>query len=557
LQRIDDVTTVVGEKLPGARRTLAPLVASTIAPGAILEGPGGYAIAVELSERVEQELETHLSNRKGLPLFGGTRQLSQRLWAHLGAEGLQIAQSRRSICELALHKYARWPQRDVRAALPVWNESTINPLVRLLALSELYGDCLAARRRLAKGEVNEATGIPGNWIRPASPDSDSNELIQRRDERAARNDNVFSEWATLEPATWSEGAERVLAAELADPVSIGLEYEKFDSQFPRAPVEIRVVAANMFEHVTTTGFLHDLTETRRQLEFHDTVLRATRGVSLAGMEVALELATTRVLESNPNEELDEMARHGYFFAPALTDKDVRDAYRARSTRQGSAWDATNPDEVIQSLQYLDASHQNSSLDNPVASRPIRTIGERMLYDALHARIPNALLWDLDLSQDLQKKVSTRFEHDVHRRLGRFGDQPWNAAHELRSGGTTITDVDASVIIDGGTLVVVDCYSSPWSPALDQGSHSATRNREERLRLKKVPEWERKWETIRGKHPNLLPDRVQRVVPVVVTAGVEWIASLDPAIWFNNAVPKACTIGELEKLLESGSFDPIG
>ena len=99
----------------------------------------------------------------------------------------------------------------------------------------------------------------------------------------------------------------------------------------------------------------------------------------------------------------------------------------------------------------------------------------MLYDAVHVRLPNPLLWSVQFDEASRAQLARRFESDAHVHLAPFGSQPWPVGKNLSVDGEKFTDVDASVVIND-LLVVVDCYNSRWTPDLDLGSHAVTRNR---------------------------------------------------------------------------------
>ncbi|MGB3411462.1 MAG: hypothetical protein WBA45_09700 [Microthrixaceae bacterium] len=112
----------------------------------------------------------------------------------------------------------------------------------------------------------------------------------------------------------------------------------------------------------------------------------------------------------------------------------------------------------------------------------------------------------------------------------------------------ITDLDASVVIDD-VLIAVDCYSSAWTPAHDRGDHRATRNRSDNL-IQKLRDWDDKWRRIAADPPTEIKRRgVRSVVPVVATAGAEWLASDDSDLWITAAIPRICTIAELTQVID--------
>ena len=136
---------------------------------------------------------------------------------------------------------------------------------------------------------------------------------------------------------------------------------------------------------------------------------------------------------------------------------------------------------------------------------------------------------------------------VHARLAELGIQPYPSGVRFRRGDKTeITDLDASVVIDG-VLVAVDCFAAPWRASLDDGDHATTRNRAEAIELK-LRAWDLKWQEVVSAESQLLTDEITHVLPVVVTPGPEWIRSADPDLWFTSGRPRICTVTELRDQL---------
>lgn len=177
-------------------------------------------------------------------------------------------------------------------------------------------------------------------------------------------------------------------------------------------------------------------------------------------------------------------------------------------------------------------------------------GSVLLYDLANASLFRPLFIEQVLSQAERQEFAKDFEVRTHARLADLGSQPWPSGRRLRVGSAELTDADASVQI-GSLLVVVDCYSSPWTKDLDVGSHRAVRNRAANL-IAKLEKWQDQWRDIAASHPGLLPEGVETILPVVVTSTAEWIPSEDRHLWLDPAIPALLTVTELHAFLQSGA-----
>lgn len=545
---IDEITTQVGLLLAPERQRLWRQTESHLTGERAWSGQDGYASAMALSAVLESNFEEHLNNRNGLKLFAGMRQLSQRLWSHMGTRADEFVGARRSVADLALHRYAKWTPVEASWSMPTWDPGSLGALVRFFVLAEVYSDLVAARRRLGKGAKIQVVGGTDIWFRDVERDSMANRLIGSIDERQRRDPNVFSSYAALNYDAGVQG-DRILAAEWADPADIGHDYEMLGSLPPQMR---KGITPSFFERVATAGYLQDMQVVRETFSVYSEALEATHGISLLDIECALDIASSKVIAAWTEPRLLNL--HGFELAPWPTPQDIVNALMVSRMTGLNAWTGVTPTRVIAALSFLDSADQVAELDNPMAYRPLRRMGDTMLYDAIHARIPNALLWQLDLPQKTQKRFASEFEASVHHDLGQFGTQPWPSGKALKSDGVQLTDVDASVVLDE-LLVVVDCYSSPWTPELDGGSHSQVRNRGENLQTK-YDEWVRKWKRIADNNVHLVPTGVERILPVVVTAGTEWINSDAEDRWFTDEIPRVCSAHELRTLLSDSALKAL-
>jgi hypothetical protein len=78
-----------------------------------------------------------------------------------------------------------------------------------------------------------------------------------------------------------------------------------------------------------------------------------------------------------------------------------------------------------------------------------------------------------------------------------------------------------------------------------------RNRANNL-VAKLEKWQRQWAGIAAHHPDLLPDGVEFILPLVVTATPEWIPSDSAHLWLGPTVPALLTVAELHGFLSAGN-----
>lgn len=130
-----------------------------------------------------------------------------------------------------------------------------------------------------------------------------------------------------------------------------------------------------------------------------------------------------------------------------------------------------PASLSRAFDHMVASPTLLDLTNPTVRRPLLQIGlSKYVYDLTAVSLFSPLWVERGLSEDQRQTLTKGFESRAHNMLARLGEQPWTTGRALKAGSRVLTDVDASIQI-GDLLVVGDCYSSPWSHALDVGTHS--------------------------------------------------------------------------------------
>lgn len=296
------------------------------------------------------------------------------------------------------------------------------------------------------------------------------------------------------------------------------------------------------EIVCRQGIRHDAAEETAAAAPYDTALRRIHGFGVSDLDRVLRAVSGVVFRTWPRCPRT-LERHGFVVTPKPGEDDIRGvdppSGRDEATANCTFWSA---------LDFLDAGRRPPALDQPLLRRPLRRLGPFVLYDCVDLGPVGPLLWDIPLDDTIRRRLSREFERGVYELIGRLGSQPWPPGRLVRHGGKHITDVDASVQIDD-VLVVVDCYSSPWSPKLDSGSHAATRNRGHHL-LDKLDKWDGQWRDIVQQRILAFPQGTSSVLPVVVTSGPEWVPSAAETYWLTATMPRICTAEELERYLRT-------
>jgi hypothetical protein len=519
--RIETMTTAIGHDLPREHSAADRVVERVLADGQQLAGQEGFQLLTSLCCEVEREFHECLQGLNGLDTFEGVRRISGRLWA-TNPTGREIAV--RSVCELAIHRYCDWsevrlPSREPRP----WKVAELGLLARLITLGDLYANALATRRWVGKGATSIVTGP--DFHMETIPDARIERLVALRDQRSHSDPNplatIGAHWRRVAPL---DQDRQIILARLFDAGQRTINFPSPD----------RLV--DWDNYVTVEA----------EIELLSAMSAGLPGFNLRDLHFALDCAATAAQAAWATPPIT-LVQSGYVLARSLPwDALVEVVERARAGYLPHFQNVT-VEATARALDFLDAGITNTDLDVPLAQRPLRRMGNHMLYDALHVHIAGPLLWDLRLPDRNQDQHARAAERAVHAMLAKYGPQPWPSGRKLRSAGAVLTDVDASVTI-GDTLIAVDCYASPWSADLDRGVHSATRNRLANLR-RKLSQWDRRWSDIAQHHSRLLPPNVRSIVPVVVSTFAEWIDDdSDPKEWLEPEVPRICTAHELEGAL---------
>lgn len=368
------------------------------------------------------------------------------------------------------------------------------------------------------------------------------DLITLRDGRVQANSNLMAQFAGVLPDVDDLAVDgRVIASEY-------IPFEDIAPYFgPNPPnggaphstvTGLGIQFVTPLDLVCRSGSLAFLPERTAHLSRLDDELLAQHGFGASDIDAVLECLTAKVIEQGPPPWTFEDL--GLAVLPVPTDDELTAV--AAATADPKARTLTL-DSLRAAIRFLDSGLHPVPLSLPPQQLPLRQIGNAVLYDGLHLQTAPTSLWGVTLSIPVEQKLRKDFEEDVHAAIGNLGAQPWPQGRNLRRpDGTLLTDADASVQI-GDLLVAVDCYGAVWSPLLDEGNNSQTRNRADRV-AKKLRDWREVWDDIAINYPDLLPNGVTQVLAVVVTPGAEWIASWDEDLWLTATTPAICTVGEL-------------
>ena len=412
---------------------------------------------------------------------------------------------------------------------------------------------MAARRRAAKGQPLTVTSIVPFHI---DFDDDTNgiaTLIELRDARI-NNDNVLAPFAGFLESQGEDHTHRIVVAELVPTT-------EFDPYFSGNPPSRDVVlpsgsglglrVVDQLDRVCRAAWLANVEQRTAHLSLLDEDLLERYGFGVADIDAAMECLSAKVMAAGWFPYTFEM--HGFEVVAMPSEDELSEAASVTVDSNGRR---LTSDSILAALRYLDCGVHPIPLEQPLLQLPLRRIGEFVLFDGLHVQTSPAILWEADPSQSVRQRIEKRFETLVHGRLGEHGAQPWASGKKIkRPDGSILTDVDASVQIDE-LLVVADCYGSPWRASLDAGTHAQTRERVERL-ADKVSKWQEQWAEIPANHSDVLPAGVAEVLPVVVTAGAEWIASANGNLWLDAKTPVACTTDELIGHITARAGAPAG
>lgn len=543
--RIFSLTTQVGQELDADRRPQAyvnRVLSRYLSEGQVLDGELGAQTLLLLLQALSRELEQLLRRKPGPYLLQDERHVSQRLWTKQALIGSDVSAATRNTAEAAIRRFASFTNIGPRSA---W---TTDPrtIARLLHLAELFSNALAMYRRVCKGQLVTIRSPVDFDAKPDDEDSEIGSLIAIRDRRAHQYTNLLGPLGQLSETSDVDGPIEVLAAEWSDPRNIVTAGRRW------AEREL-VHGTQIPEHdaLVTTGYLAGVSDLLTALEpFDDALLEQVgcRSTDILWMMHIFALFATR---GEPQDVDVRVVTSGLLRASWPKSHDLwllcNLIEEATTTKHTPTVKSLN-----RAADLLVSTPAAASLTDPLCQQPIIRTRGGFLYDSIAANgLTRIIVSQVELSEPMRYGSTRMFENQVHAALGRLGPQPLPSGAELKRGGRSLTDVDASVLLEGHLLIVVDCYSSPWTEVLDRGDYRNTRNRSSSLRAK-LDAWDRKWRSIAtgGPVPSLLG--VDRVLPVVVTADPEWIDSSARSYWLDQDTPRMCTTAEISEWLTRGT-----
>jgi len=131
---------------------------------------------------------------------------------------------------------------------------------------------------------------------------------------------------------------------------------------------------------------------------------------------------------------------------------------------------------------------------------------------------------------------------------------WRKRGLLRGTDQSSREIDVGIIC-GDVLFVVDCFALARSLAFDKGKPEALSHRQEKLTAKlEQVDTLAQWLKAHPRGNNYdVPSQIRRLVPLVVSAFVEYIWTRDRGLWLTDHVPRVCTVSEFETILRSAEI----
>lgn len=555
---VDFVTTEVGKYLQAQNRNRdgrrARILCAHFKKGQHLAGDSGIAVVDAFASDIEERFRRVLRGADGLRRFYGLRTLSRRLWATsaydpTGAEARKIA-------EVAVQKYADW-SRPPQQTRYTWSRRDARGIGELLHLAEAHLGAMVDRRCLGKGQVLvvEDPVLDRRQTIDGRHNDRLEELMHLRDQRSWSMEDPLSSAGLTAPGEPQSTAQILLAKWVAVHDLRALQAGDESRQF-------RQVSPNrwMFSHDVMADWGHDHWAKQRleALEPLDDQLWDEMGCRFADVTALLDWLARGLAPPGEWDEVGpELARYGYLLAPWPTPQDLAGVPEHAHQLELEGWQRCSFEGVGNALERLTVQPAVLRLDDPLYRRPLVRVGGMMLYDALSVHVPDVVLHDHQPREDVRDAVTRVFEAQVHTRLGDLGGQPFEASWPVVIEGVEHTDLDASVVVDR-TLVAVDTYSVPWTSEQDRGDRRAVKRRHRAL-TSKLAKWTRKWDEVIAQPPEWLGELgIDGVLPVVVTAGAEWIESDKPGLWLvAGEVPRFCTAGELAEVCKTLDLRDLG
>lgn len=526
---IDRVTTGVGKRLKTRKANPASLpmriIRRHLPEGLTLGGPDGVARSRTMAEEAEEEMRKLIQRGDAFTLFHGLRSISPRLW--LASGEVSRGPTSRKVAELAVLKYGRWREgTDPRSRNVVISSKDVEVVGDLLCLGEVQTMGAAYVRRIGKGQVVD---LPAANIAIAGPTSGNrpqlDTLIDRLDQRNSANEDGLSDIGLVEGGTDDSVADIMVAV---------WTWPDTDMWDPWAGTFN--VAHDVIADVGRRRALHRVLEGTGPMRED---LIAVHGCDLPDVIALLDYLTVKVQAADVDVPVQAQC-HGYVVIDEPSPSAFPGIAKRAKGRGLEGADLVSEKGISSALKALTNTPEAIRLSDPTYRRPLTAVRGALIYDVLSCHIPQVLTHDMPVRQRRRQQMNESLEQQVHSRLADQGDQPLGPGSSVRVDGELITDLDASVIVDG-LLIAVDCFSKSWTSADDRGDHDAVARRLKAVK-RKYREWVKKWQRI-ASSPWLSAIGCSAVVPIVVTAQPEWIDELGAPWWSDDGNPFAVQTAE--------------
>lgn len=551
IQGVDDVTTYVGQRLDASRRAGGPLEAalcSELESGLRLEGKDGQERLQRARAQVEQLIAETLGKLDAMTMLLAARSVSPRVWTTLGPVGDEVQPGVRRTLELAIRKHCSW-KSTIRQmeALPSFLPSHLSALAKAFVYSEAYVGLMATERRVCKGQAHVVTKVAHLDFEAEGGLIDR--LIDIVDSRSFGAGDPLAPFGTVSNGGAPRGVPFILGADFVEASEV-VDFVSGDFTWEYLYNGRTVRTA---DRTARWGFIEDLEAFQDAVAVYDASLRKTAGYGMIDLIAIQHLASMAVLEGYEGRDLPpvfELLGFGIvspIFINMVLDVSGTHPYDAMTPDR-----QPTPASLSHAYARLIVRPDEIDLSNPTVVPPLIDVpGGGIIYDLTAAALLGPLYIEHTLEESDRQAFTKDFEVRTQAILADLGKQPWGPGKLLKVHGKTFTDVDVSVQI-GDVLVVVDCYSSPWNRHLDSGAHAKVRNRADHL-IAKLEDWQRQWIEIAANHAHHVPVDVQQVLPIVVTAGPEWISSDAPHLWLTPDLPAILTVQEAHRLLASNQL----
>lgn len=257
------ITTVFGRSILRLRRPgqlLDRTLQRRLAPGTRLEGRDGSDLAALVAADIEEELGRVLAPREVGRTLLLARQLSPRLWVQAMSEGSDVMEASRNTLELAILKWGSHTKpTNLGRGVAQASQPEIESLATVFTLTEAFGNLMALRRRLGKGQPILVTATAPFEYEPDRGELD--DLIATYDRRTGEVDNNLHWYGAYQPVDESSlRRPTILFARWVSPEDYVLGGAHEGKEHTSSG---RLVRTDL--RISRYGFMSDLAETRARV----------------------------------------------------------------------------------------------------------------------------------------------------------------------------------------------------------------------------------------------------------------------------------------------------